>query len=230
MKITRLKLFTHKLDLEKEFYTHTLGFTLIDETSNSFTLKIGWSKLTFEKSEKEHTYHYCFLIPSNKLDEGIKWLKERVEIVDIDNGRKTQVFESWNAESFYFFDKSGNIAEFIVRYDLKNEIESKFDISQVLCVNEIGLPTKNVSETNSFLEEKLKTKFWKGDLKNFGTNGTQEGLFLIPNYKTKDSWFPTSVKIKPEPFEAIIENGNAKYFIAYKNEKIKTVYNKNRLI
>jgi len=225
MKITNLKIYTNKLDLEKKFYTKDLGFELIDSTSNYFTIKIGWSELTFKKSNKEHKYHYCFLIPSNKLHEGIKWLKERVEIIDIENGRQTQVFESWNAESVYFFDKSGNIAEFIVRYDLKNESETDFTINQVLGINEIGLPTKNMADSNRILEERLKTKFWKGDLKRFGTNGTQEGLFLMPNYEIKDVWFPTKTKINPEPFEAIIESGKTKYFVEFKNEKIKTTAN-----
>jgi catechol-2,3-dioxygenase len=220
MKITNLKLYTNNLDLEKEFYTKTLGFELISESLNHFTIKIGWSKLTFEKSKKEHKYHYCFLIPSNKLNEGMEWLQKRIDIVAIDNGRKTQVFESWNAESFYFFDKSGNLAEFIVRYDLKNESVANFDTSQVLGVNEIGLPSKNVAETNRVLEKELKTKFWKGDPERFGTNGTQEGLILLPNYEMKDIWFPTSLKIQPEPFLAIIENDGNKYCLEFKNEEI----------
>ena len=164
---------------------------------------------------------YCFLIPSNKLNEGLAWIEERIEVIDVEAGKKTQVFESWNAESFYFFDKSGNLAEFIVRYDLKNESATDFDISQVLGVNEIGLPSKNVTETNRFLEKKLNTRFWKGNLKRFGTNGTQEGLFLIPNYEIKTNWFPTSAKVKPEPFEAIIENEKKEYFVEFKKENIK---------
>ena len=49
--------------------------------------------------------------------------------------------------------------------------------------------------------------------------------FLLPNYDLKDIWFPTSIKIKPEPFEAIIENGKEEYHIKYRNEKIKTTAN-----
>ena len=62
MKIRKLKLFTNKFDLEKIFYSETLGFEIIESTSDSFTLKIGWSYLTFQKTEKEYKYHYCFLI------------------------------------------------------------------------------------------------------------------------------------------------------------------------
>ena len=221
MKITHLKLYTNKLIVEKEFYTQTLGFELIEDTPNHFTIKIGWSKLTFEKSKTAHQYHYCFLIPSNKLMEAMEWLEKKVEIITNENGQKIQVSESWNAESIYFFDKSGNVAEFIVRYDLKNESETEFELSQVLGVNEIGLPTLNVAATNSLLESKLNTKFWKGDFARFGTHGTQEGLFLLPNYEVKETWFPTSVKIKPEPFEAVIRVGEKTHLVEFKHGEIK---------
>ena len=202
MKFKKLILYTNKLDSEFKFYSETLGFKVIEQSTNSFSVKVGWSVLTFEKSEKEYKYHYCFLIPANKLDQALEWMEKKTEIIDIENGRKTQNFETWNADSFYFYDASGNIAEFIVRYDLKNNDNSDFEISKVLGINEMGMPTSDVKKINNQLESELKTEFWKGDLKSFGTNGSQEGIFLLPNYEFKDIWFPTSVKIKSEPFEA----------------------------
>ncbi len=222
MKFKYLKLYTNKLELEKKFYSEILGFKIIDGNSDFFSLKIGWSELSFEKSEIEHKYHYCFLLPSNKINEALEWMGKRTEIIDIENGRKIENFKSWNADSFYFYDASGNIAEFIVRYDLKNNIESEFDISEVLGVNEIGIGTKDVQKINNQLQAELGIKFWKGDLKRFGTNGSQEGIFLLPNYNLKEIWFPTSIKIKPEPFEATIENKGKEYHVEYRNEKLKT--------
>lgn len=222
MKFKKLKLYTNKLELEKRFYSEILGFKIIDESSNSFSLKIGWSELTFEKSAIEHKYHYCFLIPANKLNQALRWMEKRTKVIDIEDGRKIENFKSWDADSFYFYDASGNIAEFIVRYDLENNIESEFDISEVLGVNEIGLATKDVQKINNQLQTELGTKFWKGDLERFGTNGSQEGIFLLPNYKLKEIWFPTSIKIKPEPFEAIIENNRKEYHVEFRNEKLKT--------
>lgn len=195
MKIKELSLFTNNLESEKNFYSKTLGYETIYSSHNQFTLKIGWSKLTFIKSNEDYKYHYCFLIPSNKLYEAIHWAEKRLDIIDIENGRKTQRFESWNADSFYFYDASGNVAEFIVRHDMKNSTNKVFGIEDVICVNEIGLPTSSIEDTNAILNEKLKSNFWKGDTKNFGTNGTQEGLFLLPNYKTRSNWFPTNLNI-----------------------------------
>lgn len=223
MKFKELKLYTNKLDSEKKFYKETLGFPIIKENSISFSLEIGWSELSFEKSDKEYKYHYCFLIPANRLDQALAWMDKKVEIIDIENGRKTQNFDTWNADSFYFYDGSGNIVEYIVRYDLKNNDHGDFDISKVLGVNEMGMPTANVKKTNNQLQIELETEFWKGDLQRFGTNGSQEGIFLLPNYNLKDIWFPTSIKIKPEPFDAIIENKGKEYHVEFRNEKIKTI-------
>ena len=163
MKIRKLKLFTNKLELEKIFYSKTLGFEIIESNSNSFTLKIGWSHLTFEKTEKIYEYHYCFLIPSNKLEQAMEWMEKRVSIVDIENERKTQRFENWNADSFYFYDASGNIAEFIVRQELDNGIDSNFNISNVLCVNEIGMPTNDVEKTNNDYRQAIENQQLKDE-------------------------------------------------------------------
>lgn len=225
MKIKELKLFTNQLEAEKIFYLKTLGFEALDENDNQFSFKVGWSIFTFIKSIEPHKYHYCFLIPSNKLNEAFEWVNKRVEVLDVENGNKIVNFETWNADSFYFYDGSGNLAEFIVRYDLINESSNDFNISNILCINEIGIGTNNVEKTNSQLERELGTKFWKGDLKRFGTNGSQEGIFLIPNYELKEIWFPTEIKIKAEPFEAIIENNNTNYLVEFKNGIIKTTAN-----
>lgn len=225
MKFKKLELYTHKLESELKFYSETLGFKIVSQNSDSFSVKVGWSVLSFKKSENINKYHYCFLIPANKLNQALEWMERRVDIINIENGRKIQKFETWNADSFYFYDASGNITEFIVRYDLKNNDETDFDISKVLVVNEIGIPTTNVKKINNQLETEIKTTFWKGDIERFGTNGSQEGMFLLPNYKLKELWFPTSIKIKPAPFEAIIENKGIEYKVEFRNEKLKTSIN-----
>ena len=222
MKIKELKLFTNQLEKQKEFFLKVLGFEFLDETENEFCLKIGWSKLRFVKSNKIHTYHYCFLIPSNKLMESLEWMNNRTETVDVENGEKIVHFEDWNADSFYFYDGGGNIAEFIVRHDLKNEVDSEFDLNMILCINEIGLGTTDIEKVNYQLEENIGSKFYKGNFTRFGTNGSVEGIFLLPNYNLKETWFPTEIKIKAEPFEAIVEKNNKKYQVIYSGGELTT--------
>ncbi len=220
MRIRKIKLYTNTLEKEKQFYTKKLGLPVLSESNNHFSVEVGWTEFTFEKSNQNHAYHYCFLIPSNKLIEGMEWFEKRVPILEIEKGRKTHVFDTWNAESFYFYDGSGNIAECIVRYDLKNETLDDFNFHQLLCVNEIGMPTNDIVKTNQILEDELSSPFWKGDQKRFGANGTNEGLFLMPNYTVKDLWFPTTSKITIAPFEAQIKSRNKDYSLVYRDEDI----------
>ena len=221
MRIKKLTLYTTKLEEELDFYINRLGFQLIEKTVDYFTARIGWSELCFQRTKEEYKYHYCFLIPANKLKQALVWMESRVEIIFIEGNRKIQNFKDWNADSFYFYDASGNLAEFIVRHDLDNGVDADFNISHVLGVNEIGLPTTDIRQTNTQLESELTTKFWKGDLNRFATHGSQEGMFLLVNYLVKKTWFPTTLETKPFPFEAIVENGGKEYKVEFRNQQIK---------
>lgn len=225
MKIREITLFTNQLTKQLHFYGTLLGFEILKKSIRNFTFQAGFTKITFEASEQKHIYHYCFLIPSNQLEAAIKWLNSKLELIKIEDERVIQNFESWNADSIYFYDGAGNIAEFIVRYDLKNELKNesknkKFDSSQILCLNEIGMPTKNIAELNQGIEKELHSKFWKGDLERFGTNGTQEGLFLMLNNEIKKEWFPTDLKTESSPFYGIFEVEDYLYAMQFKKDKM----------
>ncbi len=224
MKIREITLFTNQLTQQLSFYKTILGFEIINESTQNFAFQVGFTKMTFNASEQKHTYHYCFLIPSNQLEAAIKWLSLKLDIIKIEEERIIQNFEIWNADSIYFYDGAGNLAEFIVRYDLENEISNEnFDLSQILCLNEIGMPTQNVKKINQELEKELKSKFWKGDLERFGTNGTQEGLFLLVNNEIKKEWFPTDLETKPSPFEGIFEVEKHLYTMQFRKESIHVI-------
>jgi catechol 2,3-dioxygenase-like lactoylglutathione lyase family enzyme len=229
MKIREITLFTNQITKQLHFYGTILGFEITNKSVRNFTFQAGSTQMTFEASEQKYIYHYCFLIPSNKLEAAIKWLNFRVDLIKIEGEQIIQNSEAWNADSIYFYDGAGNLAEFIVRYDLENEVknevknkmmEQSFDLSQILCLNEIGMPTKNVTALNQAIEKELNSKFWKGDFEHFGTNGTQEGLFLLPNYEIKKEWFPTDLKIEASPFYGIFEVENYLYAMQFKKEKI----------
>lgn len=221
MKINELTLYTNKIAEQKHFYESTLGLTVQQEDSDTFSVQIGWTKFRFQRSIEEYRYHYCFLVPANKLDEAMQWLSTKVDIIATDGDEKVVFFDTWNAHSFYFYDAAGNLAECIVRHDLQNLSDASFSLTSFLCVNEIGLGTDDISTTNQQLEDALGTRFWKGDKERFATNGSQEGLFLLPNYNIKEIWFPTGIAIKPNPFNAVIENEGHLYRFHFINGEIQ---------
>ncbi|MGL5235070.1 MAG: VOC family protein, partial [Empedobacter falsenii] len=80
--------------------------------------------------------------------------------------------------------------------------------------------TTDIEATNQLLEEKPTSKFWNGDFETFGTNGSDEGKILLPNYFIKTTWFPTTDTITPAPFTAILENENHYSKVIFDNNKL----------
>ncbi len=207
MRIKELTLYTDKLQAQKQFYKSVFCVEFSEESNIHFSLQIGWTKLTFKKSINPHIYHYCYLIPSNKLESAIQWLRGKVHLI-VTNGSVIHDHIHWNAKAIYFYDGAGNIGEFIVRYDLENDMETDFSFNDILCINEIGAPSNNPKTLNKCLETKLETTIWKGDLERFAVNGDQEGMFLLVNNEVKENWYPTDIFPESAPFDAkILSNG-----------------------
>lgn len=221
MKIRSLILTSQNLEKQFNFYVHVLGFKLLYKSQYAFLIDVGWSTLEFTSKTGDHRpYHFCFLIPSNQIENALKWLRTKKTIIPMgENNSPTIFFESWNAESFYFNDEDGNVVEFIARFDLKNNTPHEFKVNDIICLNEIGMPVDNVEMVNDLLKKTMGTKLWRGDLIRFGVHGDQEGLLLLPNYILKKSWYPTNTSTHPTPFEAIIE-ANGFYNLKFDGKEI----------
>jgi len=220
MRITSLTLFSNDLDKQARFYGETLGFE-VERKENELSLQVGNTQLHFQYAETAWTYHYCFLIPANQLQEGIAWLRERLDILRIEGDRIIQRFDSWNADSVYFDDGNGSLAEFIVRYDLENDSNQPFGLESILNVNEIGTPTTAIAAVNDGMKQKVGSDFWKGDLDRFGTHGSQEGLLLLVNPEKKETWFPTGLPIQTSPYKAVVEHGGKSFALSYENGNLE---------
>ena len=155
------------------------------------------------------------------FDDAFVWMKNRVEILNTTEENQIAFFENWNAKSFYFYDGAGNLAEIITHQNIDYQNTKTFNQNSILGISEIGLPTLDIKSTNQKIEEQTTSKFWKGDFEVFGTNGTDEGKILLPNYLIKTTWFPTNTAIQQHPFELVIESENQKYQIIYINKTLK---------
>jgi len=140
MEIKSLTLHSNNLLATKEFYTKTLGFTLVDEDENNFQINVGTSMLTFtnQDSYKNPFYHFAFNIPSNKYSEAKQWTKDRINLLT-ENGEDEVEFSHLPAHAFYFYDPSGNIVEFIARYGINQNSDLPFTHGSILNISEIGL-------------------------------------------------------------------------------------------
>ncbi len=230
MKIKKLILQTNALSELEGFYKNRMNFEISSSSANAFEIKIGASRLEFQKNNKNCYYHFAFNIPSLQSTEALNWLKERVAILPDENGNEIVDFINWNADAIYFFDPVFNEPEFIARKNLNIQSKKPFSSNSLLNISEIGLPVENVEETYHYLQGEItKTtkkeglqKYW-GDFDKFGAAGDEEGLFIIVD-KEKKIWYPTSRPALAFPLEVFFEIEGVDFHLNYLEElTVKTL-------
>lgn len=218
MKINKLKLFSTNLNEQLVFYRDLLGFPLIEKTENLIRFQTGKTELIFEKSAKKEFYHFAFLIPTGQLEKSIRFLEKKgIELLRWD-GELIAHFK--NGRAVYFFDKDGNITEFIERPTLGFESDSEFSIDQILKINEIGLPVETPLEYSKKLVKKFNLTL--ADQSNFFETfcwaGDYEGVFIVT--KIGRNWKPTQLSSVINDFEIEFEESEKVFQIGFKNNSI----------
>lgn len=211
MKFLEVELCTPRLNEQKEFYSDTLGMQTDFNTPVSFTAHAGATLLKFTESNLQEApyYHFAFNIPENQLNDAIKWLGNRVKLIEYE-GSPVIDFPNWNAHSVYFYDPAGNIVELIARHNLKNSSNEPFSAASLLSISEIGLPVESVKDFINLAEDKLNERLWWGNHEAFAAIGNEEGLLIAVT--TERNWFPTEkpcnifpVKLKIEKKDPLFE-------------------------
>lgn len=146
MLINKVILYSNVLkNVLKDFYVEELGFTLIENNDEAFTIQVGQSELEFVKNNTDEKpfYHFAFNIPKNKFEGAKAWAKSKVAF-NSENGEDEVYFEYSDAHSFYFEDPSGNIVEFIARNSIAPSQAIPFSAQSVINISEINITTNDV--------------------------------------------------------------------------------------
>jgi hypothetical protein len=216
MILQEIRLQTNRLFPVYHFYKNVLELPVTDDTDTQFTIHTSLSKLIFEKTKDPLSYpnyHFAFNIPSNQIHEAHDWLKERTELLWIEDYKSYIAdFTNWSAKSVYFLDPAGNIAEFIARADLNDIIDEPFSSKQIRNVSEIGLvfPEKGFQRSIEQMVKDHQLEYFSKQppLEKFCAIGNDEGLFII--VPENRSWYPC--KDKPSgifPMTISFSVGNA---------------------
>lgn len=221
MRIEFLRLYTDKLQEQKEFYRDTLQLPLREVSEQSFQVVLGFSVLEFEERESATPYHIAFHIPALQEEKALKWLKKRVTILK-NEGEEIVDFPAWSAKSIYFYDADKNVVEFISRKHFIEPGSSEFSEKSIEGVSEIGLATSNVRSAFDFLHENFGLKKFTGDYEHFCATGDDEGLFIVIDKNGKD-WFPSGDKAYASEFEISFSTTSGKAKLIYKNERLELV-------
>ena len=195
------------------FYKEVLELPTSYE-DGSIAVIAGKSVLIFEETTADINpfYHFAFNIPSNKFDEAFEWMKQKVELLWLEDYKGYIAdFVNWHAKSFYFLDPAGNILELISRFDLNDVIEETFSSAHFRNISEIGLvlsPQNFQKDVDRLLLQYPLPYFDKQPpLPQFKAVGDDEGLFIIvPENRV---WFSTkSTESKKFPMEiSFIDRG-----------------------
>jgi catechol 2,3-dioxygenase-like lactoylglutathione lyase family enzyme len=213
--IKELELRVEDLNANRVFWNETMGFPLVDQTSGSFTVQIGESRLKFipKNTTNPPIYHFSISIPQNQVEKALDWLKndgnkypdgptQPITIIkDELSGAEIISKPLYNANSVFFADAAGNVIELIARNNIDNAVEGNFSMQQFLKISEVSVVTKQVRQCEEMLDEEFGAKAFPRTTSGYKPVGGAEGVFLlvIPGRP----WIPTESNLATE-YETII--------------------------
>ena len=198
MLLKEIKLQTRHISFLFDFYHNLLELPVTSRDSIGILITAGKTNLIFEEviDDTDPFYHFAFNIPSNKIEEALHWLHDRVQLLWMqDYNSYIANFTGWHARSVYFKDPAGNILEFIARSDLHDITGEPFSSRQIRNISEIGvvLPVEKFDEEVNNLLQKFQIDYFSNQppMKYFRTIGDDEGLLIVvPEHR---NWYLTSV-------------------------------------
>jgi hypothetical protein len=192
----------------RAFYEDQLGVAVAaDPSRDGFHVALPRSTLTFERDPARRgcRYHFAFMIPSNRFDDGLRWLAERVDLIADSAGATRFHSDDWNADSVYFYDATGNIAELIAHHTLPETMRDAgmpFAPDCLLSICELGVGVANAEHGAAQVTALTGDgAFHWSPPTDFAPVGDAHGLFIV--VRTGRVWFPdTGVAAAPLPFVA----------------------------
>ncbi|KAA9041767.1 hypothetical protein FW778_07045 [Ginsengibacter hankyongi] len=186
MLLKEIRLQTKNLSALYNFYKEVLELKTFYSGEKSIAISAGKSSLIFEetKGDVNPFYHFAFNIPPNKFEEAFEWMKQKVELLWLDDYKGYIAdFVNWHAKSFYFLDPAGNIVELIARFDLNDNVDARFSSNLIRNTSEIGLvyPQKSFQHDVEKLLVQYHLPYFdkQPPLPQFKAVGDDEGLFVI---------------------------------------------------
>jgi catechol 2,3-dioxygenase-like lactoylglutathione lyase family enzyme len=216
MDILNLEILTPDLAKTEAFYTSVLGLKTIHKSTNQISFQAGTSELTFIHTETINpVYHIAFNIPNNQLAEALIWTESKVPLIDVEPGNKIADFVNWNAKSIYFFDTTGNILEFIARFELDNKNDTPFTGLSITCISEVGLAVDDVATQCDELvsAHSLPVFSRQPRLQNFSALGDDNGLLIISIVNRH--WYLTDIPAQKYHTKILIKNNDQLHSLSF---------------
>ncbi len=192
MHIRHVTIHSSNLDAQRRFYTHTLGFPLLDDGPDYLLLSVGTSTLMLRENAEMQIHHIAFAVPEHQFEQVLAWTQARVTVLPF-KGKPFIDFSksSWQAKSVYFEDMAGNVLEFIARHRLPDPAAPPtFSSRSVRGISEIGLASLDVPALVDQLQAAFGLPVFDGSPdSSFCALGDDHGLLIC--VEAGRNWLPT---------------------------------------
>jgi catechol 2,3-dioxygenase-like lactoylglutathione lyase family enzyme len=186
------------------FYGSRLGL----ESLGGHRFRVGESEVEFVPSGGDPFYHFALLVPGDRFDAALEWVRERVELLpDRETGDAVFDFSNWDALACYFEDPAGNIVELIAHREMgPNGVRGPFDPGELLGFSELGLVGE--PKTIAAALQELDLNLWDGTVDEPGRLAFigEKGRTLILSPPGR-GWLPTGRPAEPHPVEVVLSDG-----------------------
>ncbi|MET3575980.1 glyoxalase [Bhargavaea ullalensis] len=199
-----VRFYTNRLAAMRRFYGNILELEISERLEDSFTVKIGGTDVTFVASERPSFYHFAINIPGNQFTMLKYWVKDRVPL-NWDGGVDEVYFRSFDADSMYFEDPSGNIVELIGRR--KKDLFGDVSRASFLNISEVGVVPQDVVKAGTELQKAGIPLRGGTDVDPDSLNflGRGETFFvLVPEGRR---WYFSKRTSEIHPLEALLDDG-----------------------
>jgi catechol 2,3-dioxygenase-like lactoylglutathione lyase family enzyme len=176
------------------FYRDALGLPV-----DASVVRIGETLLRLEPGDGEPFYHFALLVPGDRFEASLAWVRDRVELLgDVFD------FEAWDARAVYFHDPAGNIVELIAHRGLEeNGRTGDFAAEELVGFSELGIVGEQTLQLQML--ESRGLSLWDGTIEEpnrlafVGEKGRT--LILAPPGR---GWLPTGRPAEPHPVEFVL--------------------------
>jgi len=189
-----------RLEELSEFYVGRLGLDAAVGQEAGAT--IGETQLVFSGASGESFYHFAVLVPGDRFDAALDWIRQRAELLpDPQTGEVVFDFDNWDALACYFHDPARNIVELIAHRGIdESEREGPFAAAELVGISELGLVGDKL-ELAAALRE-IGVEQWDGAVEEAGrlafVGEKARTLILSPAGR---GWLPTNRPAEAHPAE-----------------------------
>lgn len=183
-----------------DFYAGDLGLP----REQGRAIRVGETVLEFAPADGEPFYHFAFLVPGDRFDAALEWVRARVSLLD----QGVFDFPDWDAQACYFHDPAGSIVELIAHRGVaESGATGEFHPRELAGLSELGLVGDTAAMGNA-LQDRLGLEVWDGTISgSLAFVGEQARTLILA--RPGRGWLPTGRASERHPLSVTIDRGSA---------------------